>query len=232
MQQTSTLLSPEKIKFLRKDNGWSQELLAKAAGVSLRTIQRAEKDGNSSTETQLALAAAFDIFPNELAQEQSTPEVNWKRKSIMQSSLALAVVLGAVYMLVVLAGNLSMFIDTWSILFLLLFMYSGTVIAFGGHGLIKSVVGLKYLFATDINSTPASSHLARILKKQIHFIYGGAAVGFLIGSIAIHSHIGKGDPIAQGIHPAYAVCLLVVLYAAIISEGILRPLASKLEAPE
>ncbi len=66
LNKLSSNLSPERVKHFRKDNGWSQELLAKASGLSLRTIQRAEKDGNSSAETQLALAAAFNISPKEL----------------------------------------------------------------------------------------------------------------------------------------------------------------------
>ncbi|MCH2055477.1 MAG: helix-turn-helix domain-containing protein [Thalassotalea sp.] len=40
-------ISPEKIKYFRKQNGWSQEVPAKAAGVSLRTIQRIENDANA-----------------------------------------------------------------------------------------------------------------------------------------------------------------------------------------
>jgi transcriptional regulator with XRE-family HTH domain len=43
LQNLSVNLSPERVKYFRKDNGWSQELLAKASGLSLRTIQRAEK---------------------------------------------------------------------------------------------------------------------------------------------------------------------------------------------
>ena len=53
---------------------------------------------------------------------------------------------------------------------------------------------------------------------------------FLRHPPAIHSHMGIADPITQGIHPAYAVNLLVLLYSAIIAEGILRPLATKLES--
>ncbi|NQZ23711.1 MAG: helix-turn-helix transcriptional regulator [Colwellia sp.] len=156
LHKLSTNLSPERVKFFRKDNGWSQELLAKASGLSLRTIQRAEKDGNSSMETQLALSAAFDISPKELSPIFPTIVVHWKRKSFMQSLLALCVVLAAVFMLLVISGDVSVFIDSYSILYLVLFMYSSTVIAFGSRGLIKSFIGLRYLFAYDISQTPAS----------------------------------------------------------------------------
>jgi len=226
LQNLSSNLSPERVKYFRKDNGWSQELLAKAAGLSLRTIQRAEKDGNSSVETQLALAAAFDISPKELFPVSSNPDVNWKRKNIMQSFLALLVVIGMIIMLAVLGGNISIFVDEASILFICLFMYSATVIAFGSNGLIKSIKGLSYLFANDIAATPATEFLSVILKKQITFTYGGALIGLLIGCIAIHTNVDV--PIV--FHRAYAVNLVVLLYAALIAEGILRPLATKLES--
>ncbi|NQZ79656.1 MAG: helix-turn-helix transcriptional regulator [Colwellia sp.] len=225
LHKLSPNLSPERVKYFRKDNGWSQELLAKAAGLSLRTIQRAEKDGNSSVETQLALAAAFDISPKELFPVSSNPDVNWKRKNIMQSFLALLVVSGAVILLALLAGGISMFVDAASILFILFFMYAATVIAFGSSGLIKSLKGLSYLFATDISPTPATEFLSLIFKKQIFFIYGAAFIGLLLGSIAIHTNVAE----TIIFHRAYAVNLLVLLYAAIFAEGILRPLSTKLE---
>ncbi len=224
----STNLSPERVKHFRKDNGWSQELLAKASGLSLRTIQRAEKDGNSSAETQLALAAALNISPKELFPVSSTLDVNWKRKNIMQSFLALIVVTGVVVMLAILAGGVSQFIDVQSMLFVMLFMYAATVIAFGSSGLIKSIKGLSYLFASEISSTPATEYLSLIFKKQIYFIYGAALIGLLIGSIAIHTNVDE----AIVFHRAYAVNLIVLLYSAIFAEGILRPLSAKLEQRE
>ena len=222
-------LCAEKVKTFRQDNGWSQELLAKASGLSLRTIQRVEKDGSSSAETQLALAAAFNISPKELFQTSSNPDVNWKRKNIMQSAFALSIVIAAVTMLFMLAGDIGMFTDLFSALFLLLFMYAGTAIAFGSHGLVKSISGLSYLFANDISSSPATSYLAEIYNKQIWFLYGGSLIGLIIGVIAIFSHYGQIDT-EGALHASYAVNLLVLLYAAIIAEGILRPLCAKLKS--
>jgi len=221
-------LSSDKIKTLRKDNGWSQELLAKASGLSLRTIQRIEKEGGGSAETQLALAATFNISPKELFHVSSSLEVNWKIKSIIQNVLALTVVIGVIIMLLFFSGNLRYFIDYASAIFLFLFMYSATIIAFGSHGFIKSILGLKYLFTSEVSATPASQYLAIIFKKQILFLYGGALVALLIGSIAIHSNITE----TLTFHRAYAVNILVLFYAALFSEGILRPLAIKLESRE
>lgn len=231
LNKLSSNLSPERVKFFRKDNGWSQELLAKASGLSLRTIQRAEKDGNSSAETQLALAAAFNTSLKDLILVSPQIEAQWKWRSIMQSIIALLVVFSAVLMLVILGGDLGMFTDFYSGIFILLFMYAATAIAFGGQGMIKSIIGLKYLFASDISSSDSTNFLSIILNKQIRFIYGGAIIGLLVGYVAILSHYEEAL-VSGSLHAAYAVCLLVLLYAAIIAEGLLRPLAAKLEHRE
>jgi transcriptional regulator with XRE-family HTH domain len=49
------------IKRLRAERRWSQEHLAKAAGLGLRTIQRLEAQGSASMETVQALAAVFNV---------------------------------------------------------------------------------------------------------------------------------------------------------------------------
>jgi len=56
-------------KFVRErraKSNWSQEDLAAASGLSLRTIQRVENDGAAALETRKALAAAFDLRPEDL----------------------------------------------------------------------------------------------------------------------------------------------------------------------
>lgn len=49
------------VRKLRLQRGWSQERLAELAGVSVRTIQRAERNGSMSLETVAALAAVFEV---------------------------------------------------------------------------------------------------------------------------------------------------------------------------
>jgi len=51
---------------LRKKRWWSQEELATASGLNLRTIQRIESDGVASLQSRKALAAAFDVDVDEL----------------------------------------------------------------------------------------------------------------------------------------------------------------------
>lgn len=49
------------IQKLRLQRGWSQEQLAEASGLSVRTIQRLERGQPASLESAKALAAVFEI---------------------------------------------------------------------------------------------------------------------------------------------------------------------------
>lgn len=51
----------KKIKRWREDRSWSQEHLAEAAGLSLRTVQRIENGEGASRDSVMALAAAFNV---------------------------------------------------------------------------------------------------------------------------------------------------------------------------
>lgn len=46
---------------LRNARSWSQEELATAAGLNLRTIQRIENEASASLQSKKALASVFDI---------------------------------------------------------------------------------------------------------------------------------------------------------------------------
>ena len=65
----------ERAEFVRKqreERAWSQRQLADVADVSLRTIQRLEKDGSASFETLMAVAQAFDIDVKQLGPKSIT----------------------------------------------------------------------------------------------------------------------------------------------------------------
>ena len=59
--ETEVRLNPAGVKRLRESKSWTQEHLASAAGVSLRTIQRMEAEGSASAESRLAIAAALGV---------------------------------------------------------------------------------------------------------------------------------------------------------------------------
>ncbi len=54
-------IDPHRLRELRRSRHWSQEQLADACGLNLRTIQRLEAGARASTESVRALAAVFDV---------------------------------------------------------------------------------------------------------------------------------------------------------------------------
>jgi len=55
------MIDTDLIKKLRNDRAWSQEQLSTISGLSLRTVQRIEKEGRCSQDSKKALAVAFEI---------------------------------------------------------------------------------------------------------------------------------------------------------------------------
>lgn len=66
MGDTTMKIDAAGMKARREARGWSQEHLADVAGLSARTVQRMEAEGNASHESRMAIASALGIPPAEL----------------------------------------------------------------------------------------------------------------------------------------------------------------------
>lgn len=64
---------------LRNLQGWSQEDLAAAAGISVRTVQRMETEGKASLDTAKSIAAAFDVGVEKVKE----PELRWEHHKLI-----------------------------------------------------------------------------------------------------------------------------------------------------
>ena len=71
------------IRKLRLDRGWSQEELAAASGISVRTIQRLENGGRASLETLKCLAA---VFESELSELRENMQMNTTADNVTPGS--------------------------------------------------------------------------------------------------------------------------------------------------
>jgi len=69
-------LNQKTIKQLRNDKNWTQQSLADACGLSLRTIQRVEKEGVASRETMMSLCAVFEVKQSSLINLDDVEETN------------------------------------------------------------------------------------------------------------------------------------------------------------
>lgn len=227
IEDINLFLSTDTLKTLRREKGWSQEVLAKASDLSVRTIQRIEADGKASAESTLAIASVFNLSPQALKATSDEIEVNWTRKMIMKNIVAMFVLSGAIGMLILLGPDALFYIDVQSGLYLILFVYAATIITFGTNGMFKSIVGLKYLFTDEMAGGAQAKYLEQLYNSQVKFLYGGALIGLIIGFIAILGEIDTYDNFI--FHRASAVNLIVFFYAAVLSEGVIRPLSIKLK---
>lgn len=104
-------VNAQKLKQLRTDKAWTQQHLADACGISLRTVQRVERYGNASKETLMAFAAVFEIEQSEIlahAQEvisvKQMVEVDKKlERSLLIKAVSFGIAIGITLTLVVTA---------------------------------------------------------------------------------------------------------------------------------
>ncbi|HUF72545.1 MAG TPA: helix-turn-helix transcriptional regulator [Gammaproteobacteria bacterium] len=88
----------ELIRSERTSRAWSQEHLANAAGLGLRTVQRIESTGLASNESVIALAAVFSIPVSriQIGESARAPRQRWtgpRRKLGAAGAAVLAIVL-------------------------------------------------------------------------------------------------------------------------------------------
>ena len=98
-------IDTQRIKAERAKRAWSQEHLAEAAGLGLRTIHRIEKSGTASLESVKALAAVFNLDIEQLCPPQSD-------RNLESASTSLAAIWsGALFTLMVAINFGAMLLD-------------------------------------------------------------------------------------------------------------------------
>jgi DNA-binding XRE family transcriptional regulator len=80
-------LNPITVKTLRQQHSWTQQHLADACDVSLRTVQRVEKEGTASKETTMSLCAVFEVRQGELIKLDEPNVLNSQQSGISSKFL-------------------------------------------------------------------------------------------------------------------------------------------------
>lgn len=212
---------------------WSQEVLATASGLSLRTIQRIEKTGNASNESCLSLLSALDVPLSALKSESTEVEANWTGDMIMKALAAIIILKLIIVGMMAMNGDFTDFFNLPNVLFVVFFTLAMTLLTYDLDRLISALKGIKYLFSQDIIGGSGAKQLAGTYKSQIQFCYGAGVILFLIGCIAILDVAAdQAAGFEKGAIAGLGVNLLPLLYATMIAEGLLRPLKIKLLAAD
>jgi transcriptional regulator with XRE-family HTH domain len=98
-----------KIKSLRTQRNWTQQHLADACAISLRTVQRVERYGNASKDTLMGLTAVFELESSDLV-VASEPVViiekvvdfdNKRERKLILSATTIGISIGVTVMLLI-----------------------------------------------------------------------------------------------------------------------------------
>lgn len=223
-------ISAEKLKRIRLLHNLSQELLAKQSGLSLRTIQRLEREGGGSAESLHALCATLNINAEQLQQHTTAMQAGWQRTTIISRLLVFIVLFAAMFSLMgkASATSIHIYLDLMSLVIIFSFLTLSTLACFGFNGLLRAVSGLKYLASSELYQQQATSDLAQLYTFIYKNCYCAAAIGSLIGLVSLLDTFAASANSSQlftGLH----VLTILWLYAAIIAECLLRPLIYKLK---
>lgn len=97
------------VKENRLARGWTQQHLADACAISLRTVQRIEKHGSASNETLMGLCAVFEVPQDDLVivprvtAENLTPVSGYSLPAFLGIAIALGAIVGALFMYLVMS---------------------------------------------------------------------------------------------------------------------------------
>ena len=75
-------INAELVLKARKQKSGSQEELAIASGLNLRTIQRIESEASASLQSKKALASALDLDAQDLEYEEKLMPQKWEYKMV------------------------------------------------------------------------------------------------------------------------------------------------------
>ena len=82
VQGLSMKIKAELVLKARKQKSWSQEELATASGLNLRTIQRIEREASASLQSMKALASALDLDVQDLDSPEIRMRQEWEYKVV------------------------------------------------------------------------------------------------------------------------------------------------------
>ena len=219
------MISIQRLKKLRANNGWSQEQLAAISGVSSRTIQRIEKTGECSLESKMALCSAFGIEPMLLNEEQE--EIIVDAQSYKSNVISLLILSSLLAGLLYTTNNLNQRLHI-----------NGVVMAGFFMAMSQRTQGFKRLincFMVALGFKPQAKltnirQIIRDLHQQIIFVYASAIFAFVFHAFQMSNVIAAPLSSARFGEMMFNSAVSSLLYAILIAEFILRSAKMRMDA--
>lgn len=220
-------ISTNRLKNLRAENGWSQDQLAEISSISQRTIQRIEKGGNCSPETQMALASALNISLSELLDEY--------KNEIGNGVLNIGGIFGGfilVSLLITIVAwewdDISVFVNGWLFSFVALTVISLSLLANGFEKTFRAFAVLKWLLK-EPNDAKDTQQLLPVLRRLIVYSYS-AGFFWCLTEIVEAGYYSMNAQAGNSMVSEVMVSFLSVLYGVMLAEFLFRPLKNRLES--
>ncbi|GGW49801.1 helix-turn-helix domain-containing protein [Alishewanella tabrizica] len=221
-------ISADKLRNMRLRHNLSQELLAKQSGLSLRTIQRLEREGGGSSETLHALCATFNIDAEQLQQQKAPLYSRWHRATVISKIFLFMLLFAGVLSLMRLATvDISIYIDVIALFILIGYLSLSTLLCFGLQGIKSALSGIRFLASSTLYAQGSIAYLHSLYGYIYFNCYIAAALGSGIGLISLLEMLATTGNHLQFFAGLQVLAILWV-YAAIVAECVIRPLRYKL----
>lgn len=213
------------IKSMRRERGWSQEQLAAIGGISERTIQRIERDGNCSLESRMALASAFEVSPADL-EARPSGDIAFEPAHIDWHSA-----IGYIVLLILLPVLFYLLTNTrgmWELGCLI--VVDGLILALSivSHGLHETI----RFFSNTLSPVKRYAHIdsynANIIhaRQVIQYAYTIGSVSSLIYLLVV---LTQAPERFRNINVVVVEAAIPMLYAMLMVELWIRPHKHKME---
>lgn len=219
-------ISSEVLIKLRKDRGWSQERLAAISGVSERTIQRIERNGECSLETKMAIASAFEISPSDLTGPTLSQNGENIELKISWGGVAGLFVLGLTAPLIAILTAVDGRWELISFLIVIGFTAMLSLVNYGARATYRLFDNSSWLVRYPSKVRSLNSLIAHA-KSIIEYAYIVGIVSTIVTALTIATHSpSKMEPVSGFI-------MLVVrplFYSILFVELWFRPYKKKMES--
>ncbi|MCG7532135.1 helix-turn-helix domain-containing protein [Psychrobium sp. MM17-31] len=216
-------ISSKKIKMLREEKGWSQEHLSEAAGLSYRTIQRIEKSGQCSLESQMAVASALLVSPIELADEYSQTIGSGKIQWEGITGIVICALL--VTLNLALGGSVTMALDVPSLVMAIILPLALSLLSNGAMLTWQATKIIGWLFYESKGEKDVH-HTIPTFRKLIIYSYASGLIGALLALLSSVNFYTDMTPIQFS--NSIQVALLPIVYSVLLAEIVFRPIQHKI----